>query len=111
MPQLHSRIVLGPVLALGLATPAPCEVRGLESVETAKSLILRGRADEARSLLQDLAARYPTSNDVAFLLGLLAVEAREYDSAVSLFRAILVRSPDAVRVRLELGRAFFLKRD
>lgn len=111
MPQLHSRIVLGPVLALGLATPAPCEVRGLESVETAKSLILRGRADEARSLLQDLAARYPTSNDVAFLLGLLAVEAREYDSAVGFFRAILVRSPDAVRVRLELGRAFFLNRD
>lgn len=108
---LHASILLGLVLALGLATPARCEVRGLESVRTAKALMRSGRADEARSLLLELAARYPDNNDVAFLLGLLAVQAREYDSAVGHFRSILVRNPEAVRVRLELGRAFFLKRD
>lgn len=82
-----------------------------ESVAAAKALMLGGRRDEARVLLRQLAARYPDSNDVHFLLGLLAVDAAEYDRAIEHFRSILVRSPEAVRVRLELGRAFFLKRD
>jgi len=81
------------------------------SVAAAKALITNGRSAEARQLLQQLAIDNPKSNDVDFLLGLLAVQATEYDAAVSHFRAILVRSPDAVRVRLELGRAFFMKRD
>jgi hypothetical protein len=70
-----------------------------------------GRSTEARQLLQQLATSNPGSNDVDFLLGLIAVQSRDYDTAVHRFRSILVRSPDAARVRLELGRAFFLKHD
>lgn len=81
------------------------------SVANAKALIQSGRLTEARQLLQQLATSNPGSNDVDFLLGLIAVQSRDYDTAVDRFRFILVRSPDAARVRLELGRAFFLKHD
>lgn len=100
------------LLACFLTTPAAAETALLrESVETAKALMLNDRPDEARSLLQQLASAYPRSNDIAFLLGLLAVQSQDYNGAIDAFRGILVRNPDAVRVRLELGRAFFLKRD
>lgn len=101
-------------LLLGGALPPPAaaeETSFRGSVQTAKVLMQTGRSVEARSLLQELAADHPRSNDVAFLLGLLALQSREYDAAVDHFRSILVRNPDAVRVRLELGRAFFLKHD
>jgi hypothetical protein len=95
-----------------LAEPAVAQTASLrESVETAKALMLHGRSAEAESLLEQLASAYPRSNDVTFLLGLLAIQSRDYNGAVDRFRAILVREPDAIRVRLELGRAFFLKRD
>jgi hypothetical protein len=102
------------LLVLGCALPARAAKAGPalhESIATAKALIESGRLAEAQDLLQQLAAAHPGSNDIAFLLGLLAVQAEEYDAAVDHFRAILVRSPDAVRVRLELGRAFFLHHD
>ena len=100
------------LLGLGFAYPAAAGASPLQqSVETAKALILSGRTAEAQRLLEQLANDHPASNDVAFLLGLLAVQATEYDTAVDQFRSILVRNPASVRVRLELGRAFFLKRD
>lgn len=99
-------------LGFGGACPAAAEAPSLrQSVETAKALILSGRSAEAQRLLQQLANEHPASNDVTFLLGLIAIQAADYDTAVDQFRSILVRNPDAVRVRLELGRAFFLKRD
>jgi hypothetical protein len=73
--------------------------------------MLSGRSGEARVLLQDLSRRYPDSNDVDFLLGLLAVEAADYRLAIRHFRAILSREPGAMRVRLELARAFYLDGD
>jgi tetratricopeptide (TPR) repeat protein len=73
--------------------------------------MLGGRSAEARALLQDLAAQYRDSNDVDFLLGMLDVEAKDYDRAARHFRAILARQPGAIRVRLELARAFYLDRD
>lgn len=101
-------------LSVGCMLPSPgaAEPPALHSsVAAAKALMVSGRSTDARRLLQQLAIDNPGSNDVDFLLGLLAVQASDYDTAVDRFRAILVRSPEAVRVRLELGRAFFLKRD
>jgi opacity protein-like surface antigen len=100
------------LVSLALASPAEAATASLrESVETAKALMLKGRSGEARALLQRVTNEHPRNNDAAFLLGLLAIEDRDYNAAVDQFRSILVRNPDAVRVRLELGRAFFLKRD
>ena len=99
------------MFGLAFARPVAAGVPGArESIETAKAMMMSGRSAEARALLQPLAAKQP-DNDVDFLLGLLAVEAKNYGQAVGHFRAILVRSPGAVRVRLELARAFYLKGD
>lgn len=95
-----------------LNSPAAAEEPPVHtSVASARALMQSGRSAEARQLLQGLATRNPRSNDIDFLLGLLAVQSSDYDTAVDHFRSILVRSPNAVRVRLELGRTFFLKHD
>ena len=105
---LHTCALL---LGLTAAAPASAQPVTFEAIGNAKALIAGGRTDEARVLLEDLSARYRDSNDVDFLLGLLAIESTDYREAIDRFRAILVRSPGAVRVRLELARAFFLKGD
>jgi outer membrane protein len=100
------------VLGLVSSAPAAAQQRTyVEAIQTAKALMLNGRTADARSLLQDLAKQHRNSNDIDFLLGMLAVDSRDYDLAVRHFRAMLVREPRAVRVRLEPARAFYLKRD
>jgi hypothetical protein len=44
-------------------------------------------------------------------MAMLEVAQANYDHAITLLRRILVREPDAERVRLELARAFYLKGD
>lgn len=104
--------VTGLLLALAALEPATAQPIVIEAtVETAKALIRSGQTQQAKSLLQQLSMRDPRSNDVAFLLGLLAVHAKDYRGAIGHFRSILVRQPSALRVRLELARAFYLSRD
>ena len=111
--MIHCAPVRVVALLVGLAAAAPLSAQPVtfEAIGTAKALMASGRTDEARVLLEDLSTRYRDSNDVDFLLGLLAVESRDYPRAIDRFRTILVRSPGAVRVRLELARAFYLKGD
>jgi len=105
-------LALAVVLLLSSAdTAAAAPITAAATVDSAKSLMLSGRREEAKSLLQDLARERPASNDVAFLLGLLAIDATDYQGAIGHFRDILVREPSALRVRLELGRAFYLSHD
>ena len=106
---MRAAIVLA--LLFGLAAPAGAAQPSRDPVATAKALMLGGRTAEARALLLELAASGAARHDVNFLLGLLAIDAREYGQAIQRFRSILVDEPGAVRVRLELGRAFYLKHD
>ena len=101
-------VMLGLVAA---ANPIASAALAPASIETAKALMRSGETAEALSLLQRLALENPRSNDVAFLLGLLSIEAADYRQAIGHFRAILVREPTALRVRLELARAFYLAHD
>lgn len=99
-----------PILVAGTlwpATPDPIDLR----LDEAKALVTAGRLAEAQVMLEELKRRFPDSNDVDFLLGLLALEGKDYDRSITHFRAILARAPGSVRVRLELARAFFMKRD
>jgi len=48
--------------------------------------------------------------DAVFLAGVATLEAGRPAAAIPVFRAILARHPDLVRVRLELGRAYFENR-
>ncbi len=83
----------------------------LTDVQAAQLLITNDKLDDAKKLLlRDLATR-PDDSEMLFLLGTIAVAQKEYDTAISLYRRILVNEPDVERVHLELARAFFLKGD
>ena len=90
-------------------------------LEKARELVRSGRLEEALAILRPLSASGAGGESVRFALGLAALEAAQrrgvaedrrdslLDEAIAAFRGMLVRSPGLVRVRLELGRAFFLK--
>lgn len=89
--------------------------RRADALAVAEVMIGQKRHDDARKILVILAA-HPShdrarDNQVQFLLGILDIEDRDYDSAIAHFHRILVNDPVQVRVRLELGRAYFMKKD
>ena len=53
----------------------------------------------------------PGDSEVQFLLGLIAIQEKDYTEAIRRFRRILIKEPGIARVRLELARAFFLAED
>jgi hypothetical protein len=111
------------------ADPAPMMIPAVEIVQQpdtpanarttavlrAEQAITAGHAEDARAMLETLAAS-PTGqtaadNQVLFLLGMLDIAEQDYDSAIARFHRILVSEPRQVRVRLELGRAYFMHKD
>ena len=101
-------------------SPAP-EASGAAGLAEARDLIREGRFTEALGVLRPLTRGRETDPNVLFLVGLAAIGASQrpgvseadrealLDEAIASFRAMLVDRPGLVRVRLELGRAFFLK--
>ena len=83
----------------------------LSDIQAAQLLITNDRLDDAKRVLERFLAATPDDSQGQFLLATIAVAQKDYDTAISLFRRILVREPGAERVRLELARAFFLKGD
>ncbi len=117
-------IATGLLLAVPASGPAtatsPTPAAGLAE---AQALVQQGRFDEALAMLRPLVRGKTVPANVLFYVGLAAVGASRkpglsgerrdtlLDEAIAAFRAMLVRRPDIVRVRLELARAFFLKRE
>jgi len=83
----------------------------LSGVQATQLLLANNRLDEAKRVLELFLAAMPDDSEGQFLLATIAVEEKNYDTAISLFRRILAREPPTERVRLELARAFFLKGD
>ena len=93
------------------------------SCREARALIKDGRFNEALVLLGPVVERGTIDSDVLFLIGLAASGASQkpglpeedrealLDGAIAAFRSILIHEPGLVRVRLELGLAFFLKEE
>ena len=108
--------VLGVILS---ASSALAQDRGnnaattitLSPIQAAQLLIANHRLDDAKRLLAQILAAKPDDSEALFLLATIAVEEKNYDTAISLYRRILVHEPDAERVRLDLARAFFLNGD
>lgn len=73
----------------------------------AARLMERGDLEQAKQILLEAKPHFADSHDILFLLGMLAMAEQDYESAAEYFREILIRDPQAVRVRLELGRALF----
>ncbi|HEY4076157.1 MAG TPA: surface lipoprotein assembly modifier [Rhizomicrobium sp.] len=87
------------------------KITPLSEEQAAQLLIANDRLDDAKKVLEHALATKPDDSELQFLRATVAVAEKDYDTAISLFRRILVREPQAERVRLELGRAFFLKGD
>jgi len=85
--------------------------RAISGREAAALLMQAHRLPEARRVLVALERADPRDNEVQFMLGMVALEEKAYPEAIRRFRRILAREPGAVRVRLELGRAFYLIKD
>ena len=92
-------------------------------VAAARALFNEGRPAEALAILRPLARSHPERTSIHFLVGLAAIETSRkpdvteteqqalLDEAIATLRGILVDQPALVRVRLELARAFFYKRE
>ena len=123
------KTILALILTVGvclfnLNSQAGSQERGAASVQDARTLLREGRHPEALEVLRRLAEERPGDKNVVFLLGLAALEGSQrlpankdqerlalLDEAIAAFRGLLVDEPGLVRVRLELARAFFHKRE
>lgn len=87
-----------------------------EAIDVAKWLIYRKNPEQARELLEamvrdDDGFTPDQENRIEFLIGMIDMNAGDHESAIMHFRRVIASQPDAVRVRLELGRAFYLMDD
>jgi tetratricopeptide (TPR) repeat protein len=92
---------LAPLVAAGLAAAS----------QEPRALIDAGRMGEAQEVLERRLSSGARTTETYFLLGLIAVEQANYRKAIICFRLALVRDPRSARLRLELGRAFYLAKD
>ena len=90
------------------ALPASRELR----IGYARLLINAKRTEEARRQFQILAEQNPKDADALFALGVLAVEAKQYDEASSRFMQVLqLGGMRVMDVYYELGRVEELRKD
>jgi outer membrane protein len=78
---------------------------------TVEQLLRAGRPDEAEALIAAALKAAPHNPEARFLGGIVALARKDYAKAIHIFRAMLIDHPDAIRVRLELARAYFLDKD
>ena len=83
----------------------------LSPIQAAQLLIANNLLEDAERLLGQILSAKPEDSEALFLVATIAVEKKDYDTAISLYRRILVHEPYTERVRLDLARAFFLKGD
>ena len=110
-------VLAAPARSAGKEPPAP----PAGAIKEARTLLKVGRFADALAILRPVARGRARDTNVAFLIGLAAIGASQQrgvpeerreallDEAIAAFRAMLVRRPELIRVRLELARAFFLK--
>ena len=89
----------------------------------ARALLNNRQFDEALTILRPLAKAHPERTNLHFLLGLAAIERSRLaqtskeeqqallDEAIATLHKLLVNHPKLERVRLELARAFFYKKE
>lgn len=100
-----------PVLQAPPPPPAAGEAMSIDPIKAAALLMESGHLDDAATLLDTLEKADPANPQVQFLIALLNIERKDYGTAIRHLRRILANEPTNVRVRLELGRVYFLKGD
>ena len=130
-PFLHGLVVAASLFLLASANGG-VKARGSSlvvvqpagaGVSEARALLEVGRFGEALAILRPLSRGQAADPSAMFLYGLAGTGASQQpgvseaereallDEAITAFRNLLIDRPELVRVRLELARAFFLKRE
>ncbi len=103
---------------------APTDQQVLAALVATERLLDQGRAPEALMIIRPVAQARPDMTQATFSMGLASLAAADaavrsgtrrkdeevrdnFNLAVRSFRNMLVREPNQVRIRLELGRALF----
>jgi len=112
MPTARSEpIVAAPASAAPIVgAPAPV-ARPISQLEAADLLIKDGQAAAAIKILDPMVKRAAPSRDALFLRAMAAAQLKDYRTAIRLLRRLIILEPKALRVRLELARAFFEAKD
>ena len=115
MRNLIAAAMTAAILSSAVQSQAQPQEKGstvnISDVQAAQLLISNDRLDDAGRLLDLALEKRPDDSELLFLRATVAAAQKDYDTAISLYRRILVHEPDAERVRLELARTFFLKTD
>lgn len=90
---------------------APASLDAIPIGNLVDRLLQEGRLDEAEALLARMEKRRPGDQQVSFLTGMVAMSRGDHGRAIRIFRAMLIATPEAARVRLELARAYYLDHD
>ena len=121
--QVFAVLVVLLMLTAGQSGAQERPSRGGAGLTEARALFKDGKFQEALTILRRLAQADPKRKDVHFLVGLVAIEAWRragvgaadrdalLDEAITALRTMLIDQPGLLRVRLELARAFFYKRE
>ncbi len=117
-------ITLLSLSAMGTAFASSAELQPSHADESkARALLNNRQFDEALTILRPLAKAHPEHINLHFLLGLAAIERSRLaqtskeeqeallDEAIATLHRLLVNHPKLERVRLELARAFFYKKE
>lgn len=110
---LAGLLVLPTAARAGEGQPATIRLENLTADEVlilAGKFIDAGQFEDARALLDQLAADNAGGIERDFLDGLIALARKDYARAEAMFRKILEADPKLIRVRLELARTLFLER-
>ena len=103
-------LALGTALAAvpaGAEEERPAQLSAEALLEAARAALAQGNVDDAAFLLEGVRPGEGDIDDVDFLHGSIALHRGEWQAAIERFRAMLARNPDLLRVRLDLGLAYF----
>ncbi|MDP3674764.1 MAG: tetratricopeptide repeat protein [Novosphingobium sp.] len=91
--------------------PSVSNLPAMPLTDLVEHLLRTGRTDEAAHVLEQVLKAQPDDQQAVFLTGIVAMAKGDHKRAIRIFRAMLIDHPEAVRVRLELARAFFADKD
>ena len=95
-----------PALAVAQETPRP-ELSAETLIEAARAALAKGELEDAEFLLKGVKPGEGNVDDLDFLYGSIAMAREEWQTAITRFRAMLIRDPTLPRVRLDLALAYF----
>lgn len=79
---------------------------GQTALDRARSLLVRGRREEARRTLVDALRTHPPDAELLDAFGRLFYEARQYDDAIALLRHTVKKDPSRATAYVQLGLAY-----